>query len=141
LPLLEVNVVLGDVADAVLDPVPVTASVPVHALAGVVNVALQVPPLAENPLTVDEPEQPPPYVAAVNPDGADTVYVPLPLVVDDVLALVRDVKANVGLDDAVWFRLPWKNACGYAEPVNKQNASVTKNLSIQPPAKTYSQDT
>ena len=73
LPPLLVNVALGEVAVAVLEPVPVTVSVPVHADDGVVKVALQVPPLAENPLTVELPEQPPPYVALVSPEGAETV--------------------------------------------------------------------
>jgi hypothetical protein len=72
-PLLDEIVTPGDVADAVLAPVPVTLSVQaVPDAEGVVNVALQTPPEAEKPETVEAPEQPPPHVAPVRPDGAAT---------------------------------------------------------------------
>jgi hypothetical protein len=65
----------GEVADAVFDPVPVT--VIMHAAPadeGGVNNALHVlpPPVAKLD-TVDAPEQPPPHVALVRPEGAATV--------------------------------------------------------------------
>jgi hypothetical protein len=63
----------GEVAVAVFDPVPVAVMVqPEPPLDGVVNVALQFPPDAEKPDTVDDPEQPPLQVADVSPDGAAT---------------------------------------------------------------------
>ena len=65
------NVADGDVAVLVLPPVQVTVSVPVHAADGVVVVADQLPVDGiENPVIVALPEQPPPNVALVRPDGA-----------------------------------------------------------------------
>lgn len=71
-------VTTGDKAVAVLDPVPVTVSGPVQGVDGVENVADHVEPVTLNPVTVEAPEQPPPQVALVRPDGAATAKLPLP---------------------------------------------------------------
>ena len=63
----------GDVPLAGFAPVPVAVKVQSFPPAeGVENVALQVPPDAENPVTVDDPEHTPPQVA-VRPEGTAIV--------------------------------------------------------------------
>ncbi len=88
-----------DVADAVLDPVPVTASVPVHAALGVVAVAFHAPPDAVKLEIVLEPEHPPPHTP-VRSDGAATVYPPLIPIEELTRPPVATVNESVGVDGA-----------------------------------------
>lgn len=69
-----VKVAAGEVAEAVLLPVPVTVSVPVQGETGVVVVADQIPPEAVKLVIDAVPEHDaPPNVADANPEGALTV--------------------------------------------------------------------
>lgn len=94
----------GDTAVAVFEPVPVTVIVQATpAPAGTVNVALQLPAAAEKPATVDGPEQPPPHVALVRPEGAAMKYDPLPaMAAPPTVPPARVVKVSPGLGAIAW---------------------------------------